>query len=276
MISNTALMGMGITSVITVIVPIVLLIVLLVKKKITGMSVMAGAVSFAILQIILRMPIVGSIPAPDAADLFGTLGYLLFLSFTAGLAETIGRFVSGRFILKENLCFKTALGFGLGTWTIEAVLMTGLNSISTFFAVLMINSGGGALIESMGEESYYAAVGILQSTDVFEFFAAGFERIMAGLIHVMLTCLVWYFIKQKKWVGLIIPLFVHMMFDFSVSVTASLLGVYMAEILVLVLGVSSLFVTLRMIPLINQPDDYQNQKKPDITRKKTDISDYLG
>ena len=261
---------------VSVVAPILLLIILSAKKIIPARAVLAGAACFMLFQVIIRLPIVSMFKAPDkVAQPGGFFLYIALLAVTAGLVETLGRFLFGKFFLKDMYCFKTAVGFGLGAGATESVLLAGLGTIANLASSVLVNKGGGNLIASMGEENYYAAVEALKSINPIEYYCIGFERIMAMLIHIMLTALVILALKRAKPVLLLIPFGIHTLFDFSVSYMAQMINSPAAAGAALVFGIVAVVVTVKLRPILDSGYTAQ-PKSSEAAVKKVDISDYLN
>lgn len=276
MISTASIIGMIFSIALSLVLPLVLMVVLSVKKILSARAVLAGAASYMLFQVVIRQPLVAAIVAPDKlSEPVKFLFYILLMAVTAGIAETAGRYVFGRFFLKDDYCFKTAVGLGLGAGGIESMLIVGLGSVANLASAIIVNKGGGSLVESMGEANYNAAVEALKSINPIEYYCVGFERVMAMLMHILLAALVILAIKRAKPLMLLIPLAAHTLFDFSLNYISQTVNSLAAEGAALVFGAVAVYFTLKL----RKPLDAGYEPKPSRTApppKKVDISDYLS
>ena len=111
----------------------------------------AGALTFFVSQVVLRLPWQVGIGVWKkdalAADPVLLFAWVLFSCFTAGLFEETGRYVAFRKLYRAEHSWRSGVMFGLGHGGLEAVLLVGLS-----LAVLRAATRGGA-------RWYWAAVG---------------------------------------------------------------------------------------------------------------------
>ena len=101
---------------------------LLSKAKILSGISFTGAAVFILFQLVTRIPLIQLVlPGMDwykETIQSNIWTYGLFLGFTAGLFEEVGRYLAFILILK-NLDWKNAVAFGIGHGGIEAILLVG-------------------------------------------------------------------------------------------------------------------------------------------------------
>ena len=95
-------------------------------------ALVAGALSFYIPQMVIRVPLLQLILPTTSwykALSTHTFFYALFLGLSAALFETVGRTFTIGVLLKKSQSYKTGLIHGLGHGGIEAIFLVGLNYI---------------------------------------------------------------------------------------------------------------------------------------------------
>ena len=232
MVSETAIMFMVITLVISLILPILMLIIYAVAnkgKKVTS-AWFLGAAGFFVMQVVIRLPILSVLGTMPAFLSFATEHYAIYavlLGFTAGLFEVMGRLAVAKIMSKE-LTFERSLAAGLGHGGIEAMILIGTTYINNLAYSAMINSGtfevavAQTAAAGVDVSSLYAAKEALLGTPAYMFGLAGFERVLTMICHVAMTLLVCYFVAKKQILkGVLITLALHTLLD---SVTALLNG----------------------------------------------------
>lgn len=246
MVSSTSLIFMVFTAVVTTLGSIIAAIVFYRKQKYYIGSVFTGAAVFFLFQIVLRIPILQLVlPRMEWYRHMvenSLWGYALFLGFTAGLFEEVGRYLAFTTILKKRLDWKNAVAFGIGHGGIESILLVGFTYISNLMVSVMINSG---MYDSMiaqypqQEDALMQVKNTLVETPSYMYLLGGAERIFAFLIHIGLSVLIMEGIRKKKgllYLGLAILL--HMVIDSPVVILSGLgADILFVEILVLIFAI---------------------------------------
>lgn len=153
------------------------------------------------------------------------LYYSLYGGIMAGLFEETGRLVLMKFFLKD--CFgndKNAIMYGAGHGCFEAVYILGFGMISNIIIALQINSGAIAVqfasLETLTESQAVTALSTMASmiTSPSYMFSLGiFERILAIVIHISISVLVWFAVKRNNMLLFIEALLLHAFVDGSMS-----------------------------------------------------------
>lgn len=250
MISTTSLVFMCLTALFTTLGPIIAAILFHKRQKYYLGSVFIGAAVFFLFQMVARIPLI-TLVLPNMQwykDMSANLwANALFLGFTAGLFEEVGRYLAFILVLKKYQDWKNAVAFGIGHGGIEAILLVGLTNISNLMTSIMINSGlYEAMIAQAPEQSREALVqvkNVLVQTQPSMFLIASAERLFTFFIHIALSILVMAGVQKKK--GLLylgFAILLHMLIDSPVVI---LLGygvdIWIVEAFVLVLAVVSFF-----------------------------------
>ena len=126
--------------------------------------------------------------------------YAVYGGLMAALFEETGRYIAMRFLVKP-MDFPNAFMYGAGHGGVEAMLLCGVASISNIASAVMINSGTmSAQLATLGAEKAAdtaAALSALWTTPSLTFFAGGVERIIAVVLHLSLSILVFQSIRKK-------------------------------------------------------------------------------
>lgn len=233
MVSELSLLFMSTTLVITLVLPVVLIIAyaMVNRGEKTVSAWFLGAAGFVVFQLFLRSPILSVLSSFEGFQKFAGehyIWYAIFLGFTAGLFEVMGR-VCVASILSERLTFERGVAAGLGHGSVEAILLVGITYISNLLYATMINNG---TYDSVIEETLaagadaaglYAAKSALTDTPAYVFGLAGFERILTMICHLALSLVVCYFVAKKQTMkGVIISLAFHTVLDTGSGILSGL------------------------------------------------------
>ncbi len=185
--------GVIISIICSVIVPLVLSIYICKKDKGYIKPILLGALTFFVSQILIRIPIIQLI-LPNMSwyikmSVAQPILYALFLSFTAGLFEEGGRYITMKLLLKNRQNTKNAIAFGVGHGGIEAIIFVGINAIALLFM--------------------YTPV-----VDPFIMIAGGVERLSAISLHIACSVMVMKSVENKKILWFLFALLTHTMFNF--------------------------------------------------------------
>lgn len=105
-----------------------------------------------------------------------------------------------RFLVKP-MDFPNAFMYGAGHGGVEAMLLCGVASISNIASAVMINSGTMsaqlATLDAEKAADTAAALSALWTTPSLTFFAGGVERIIAVVLHLSLSILVFQSIRKS-------------------------------------------------------------------------------
>lgn len=175
--------------------PLVLLLALFLRRKIRALPLGAGALSFFVSQIVLRIPILTAAAQTErmqALTLFYPGIYMLILCFSAGVFEESAR-LAGAICLKKHRSWKDILSFGLGHGLCEVVLLTGLTMGSDLVCALLLNSGKSL---GAGTEQLAAQLSAVTAGTVC---LAVLERFSAVVFHLSATALIFYGAERKRY-----------------------------------------------------------------------------
>lgn len=132
-----------------------------------------------------------------------TILTVIIIAASAGLFETIGRYVGLRYLLKGKLNRMNGIAYGIGHGGIEAILLVGISYAVNIVYSILINTGN---INGV----FYSQ---LISTSPGLFLASGIERVFAILFHIAAALLVTYGIMNHKNGYILLCFLFHSIFD---------------------------------------------------------------
>lgn len=274
MISTLSLISMSITLVISLILPILLYVFygFRKKKKEVWIAGALGALGFAILQVDIRIPLLNKISEiPSFLEWVSQhyIWYCLFLAFTAGLFEVIGRYAVAKILcfkkkITPELTYETGIAAGIGHGGIEAILLIGMTYVNNLIFAVMINTGVWEktlsevykIAEESGNMSLYQAYApiqqVLSGTPWYLYLAAGYERILTIIAHIAMTMIVFYFVSKKKDIrGILTCLLCHTMLDFVSTLISGLSTDYLGNVLSQGMAYTLVYIFLTVVAVLS-------------------------
>lgn len=261
MVSTPSILCMVITLLISLILPLVIILVLCIKRKIHIIPVLVGAGVFFLFQMILRIPAlqIGASLSPEFAEFISTpvLGGL-FLGLTAGIFEEFGRYIGYRTLLRRRNAWTDGLAFGLGHGGIEAILLVGLSYVNNLIYAFIINSGNwGTVSALLPAETALQMYNALVYTPSYQFLIGGVERIFAMTIQIALSLLVLYGIRKRRFVYVLLAVFLHLLVDSPVVFLMQKVGIWWTELYVFVCALAALVYIIYSRKAFAKLDDTQ-------------------
>ena len=160
--------------------------------------------------------------------------YAVYGGLMAALFEETGRYIAMRFLVKP-MDFSNAFMYGAGHGGVEAMLLCGVASINNISAV-MINSGTMsaqlATLDAEKAADTAAALSALWTTPSLTFFAGGVERIIAVVLHLSLSILVFQSIRKKAPMELVRAYLFHFVIDSLSVLLSAVASVWVVELVV--------------------------------------------
>ncbi len=148
-----------------------------------------------------------------------TAAYVIYGTVTAGVFEECGRHIVLKYIMKKNRTRENAVLYGIGHGGIE-ILSVLLPSMITYLAVAALFSGGDAENAlnalKITEKTAAAALPTVQAAAAFDYGMMAMnviERLLAMLVHIGLTVIVYYGIVKAKKLCLPAAIGLHMLAD---------------------------------------------------------------
>lgn len=222
---NSAIPALSITVILMIAMPVGFFIYWRLKnKQQTNIRyLIAGAVGFIISARVLELGVhyfCLIMDNPVSRFISGSvIAYMLYGAAMAGIFEECGRYIILKYIVKKDHTRENAVMYGIGHGGIE-VLGVILPSMISFLVIALMFSNGPTeetlTALNITEETAAAALPTVKAAASFSYGMMALsviERLLSMLVHIALTVIVFYGIKnmQKKYLPLAILL--HMFMD---------------------------------------------------------------
>lgn len=242
-ISSASLLGMVLSLLTSVGLPLLLLVLVYKKARAKMSSFFIGCGVFVVFALVLEQMMHAAVLAATGTLLTSsTILYGLYGGLAAALFEETGRLVAMKFLMKKTLNRQNALMYGVGHGGIEAIIIVGLAYINNLVTSVMINSGAiqisvSTLDESM-QHATFEQLSALWELPAWQFYMAGVERTLAITLHIALSILVYKAVKTGQKRFWLLAFVLHFAVDF-LTVTISGFGapVWLVEVFLLVVVV---------------------------------------
>ncbi len=257
MVPSLSIAGLVISTIVVFALPITLAIIYIRRYGASLVAIGVGILGFLVPQVLIRIPALQWLnQQPFYQQLAAQPWFLaIFLSLTAGLFEETGRWIGYRYLLKNRLQFKNALGYGVGHGGFEAIFLVGFGYINLIIFALMINNGTFDTVAA--PQLGLAAEEIrtqLMSTPSYLFLVGGLERVFAIAVQLGLSVLVFYSVKRQQsrlyWLAVLLHTLVNLP---AVLLLSAGVGVLWIELWVAGCAVVAVWYILRSKKQEQQP-----------------------
>ncbi|MBQ1378369.1 MAG: YhfC family intramembrane metalloprotease [Lachnospiraceae bacterium] len=148
-----------------------------------------------------------------------TAAFVLYGVIMAGVFEECGRYIVLKYIMKKNRTRENAVLYGIGHGGIE-ILAVLLPSMILYLVIAVLFSSGNteAVLRTLNitEETAKTALPSVQAAAAFDYGMMAMnviERLLAMLLHIGLTVVVYYGVVNKKKLYLPAAILLHMLMD---------------------------------------------------------------
>ncbi len=247
-----SILGMIFTFIVAVGLPITLAVLAKKKLKADLMAMVVGAGTFLFFALVLEKSLFNNL-------ILATIGaeklqaniwiFAIFAGGEAALFEEIGRFFSMKFLMKQNLNKQNSLMFGIGHGGIEAIIITGMGTISNLLMSVLINTG--TFEKTLeGLDAAKRAETIAQMSPLWTsapglFFLGGVERVAALAFHIAASYFVYRAVKYKKTSYLFIAIGFHFITDAGVVVMTNYFHDLITELFLVVSSCAAVFLAIK-------------------------------
>jgi len=179
------------------------------------------------------------------------VAFALYGCLAAGLFEEVGRYLGMRLLVRPTGNPGTAVSYGIGHGGIEAVLIGARAAAQLFLFATMLNAGRleTALAPSLSPDTLAHLRTMLEQLTPVTVASAAVERLVALLIQIALSLVVWRAVERRQLALLALAVALHALIDFPAGfVQAGLISASLVEGLLLVLGAALLAFFLRGLP----------------------------
>ena len=207
-VSSASMVGMVISLLLSVGLPIFLCIFIYKKTKAWVPAFFIGCgifVGFAMILEQICHAIVLTVTGSVIRDNIWL--YAIYGGLAAALFEECGRWIAMKFCLKKHLTRENALMYGAGHGGIEAFLILGMSSMTA--------------LEPAQQEVTYHQLSVLWITPAYQFYLAPVERISAIALQIALSILVYSAVKTGRKLHLAAAFGLHFAVDFLTVICAA-------------------------------------------------------
>lgn len=224
-IGRSSIPALIITVILMIAIPVVFFIYWRRKhKQQTNISyLIAGAIGFIVSARVLELGLhYVCILSDNPVSRFingNTFAFVLYGIIMAGVFEECGRHIILKYVMKKNRTRENAVLYGIGHGGIE-ILAVILPAMITYLAVAVMFSKG-PVEEALNalkitEDTAAAALPSVQAAAAFDYGIMAMnvlERLFAMLLHIGLTVIVFYSVKNAKNEFLPLAILLHMLMD---------------------------------------------------------------
>ena len=257
MVPTLSFVFMAIALIIAIGVPILLVIWVLKKFKPGFWAVLSGIIIFVAVQVVLRIPAIQIFGLSEFGKTFianNALLYIAILSLTAGIFEEFGRFFAFQVMLKRKHEFRHGIAYGIGHGGVEAVIIVGLSFVSNIVIGIFINTGALSLLPEMDAATNAMLTGALVNTPSIHFLLGGIERIFAICLHIALSFMVLYGVRNRKIGFTFLAILIHGSVNFVAVYIAQYVNIYLSEAFLLIIALASVLYVILMYKLFIKQD----------------------
>lgn len=235
-VPQASIIGMEMTIAISFILPIVLAVFTKKKWGAKVLSFFIGAGIFIGFALILEQLFHQLMLKVIGESLLNNIWvYAIYGGIAAGLFEEAGRYIAMRFCMKKTLNRANAFMYGVGHGGAESMIIVGLTSISNLMTASMINNGGiialiDALPEEMKEETY-GSITQLWTLPSYQFHLAGIERIIAVLLQISFSLIMFKAVKTGKKIYILGTFALHFLVDAAMVICSNYMDVAYVEVM---------------------------------------------
>ncbi|MGG4000587.1 YhfC family intramembrane metalloprotease [Anoxybacillus kestanbolensis] len=211
-----SLVGMSVQLFLSLIVPFALIIYGRKKGWLSWKAFGVGLLIFVLFSQVLEKMLHFLVIDPSGTSLKGTSSVWAFVAYgalAAGVFEEMGRYVGFRFMLKNNRTYGDGLSFGLGHGGIEAVLIGGVSAINMMILSHLVQTGQFEQIASSLPATQVEMLKTMLNQPDWMYVLGGIERIFAIAIHVALSLLVLYGVRNGQFRYVMYAILMHAFID---------------------------------------------------------------
>lgn len=242
-----SIVGMGFTLLISVALPVAILIAWHKKTGAKPINALWGALTFTVFAMGLEQILHGLVARPNYEYLQQHVWLLaLYGGTAAAVFEEFGRLFTMKVIMKKSLNKQNGIMYGIGHGGFEAILVAGLTMLGNIITSVAINSGQGETMFAALDEASIERLSALWTTQSYQFFMGGIERISAIFLHICLSYLVFRAVKYGKKSNFALALLLHFLVDAGTVLLKEAVSILALEVILLVAVAGVVFMTLKL------------------------------
>jgi uncharacterized membrane protein YhfC len=255
MVPSAVLTSLIVSAVLSVVWPLAIFLICRGRMTLAARNVLVGAgvflVSSQVLEKSVHLYLLKANPTTAAWLHAHGIAFALYGCLAAGLFEEVGRYLGMRFLVKPTGNPGTAVAYGIGHGGVEAVLIGAVAAAQAFVFATMLNAGrlDSALAAALTPDVLAHLRAGLEHLSIATVAAGALERLIALLIQIALSLLVWRAVERRHLGLLALAVALHAVIDFPAGlVQAGLMPTYLVEGLLLIVGAALLAFFVRGLP----------------------------
>lgn len=220
------------------IIPVLIALYLKIKKDVKINNFIVGALTFLISQVLIRLPLLNYLGRNTNIFTIGILSqvipYIIFTSFTAGIFEECGRYISYKFFLKDEKNLLSPISFGLGHGGFEA----------SYFLLPKVYK---SIMHPLIYGNAFGYIGI-------------FERSFAIIFHIAASIIIFYGVRTKRKIWLLIAILLHGIFNYIIVYLVQVAGKpILGEVAGAIMSVMYLILGIVLLRKYKEEDNYEKE-----------------
>ncbi len=190
---------------------------------------------------------------PLGQKIFGNVWlYALYGGAAAAIFEESGRIFAARTFLRRRSDTPSAYMYGAGHGGVEALFVGVVTQLSNLSLAATVNAGrAGELLAPLSSAQYDAAVEQLRTLcgESSLFFLAGYERVLAVIVHICLSLLLFRGIREHRGRLVALCYVLHFALDAILVLINKTFGIIPAEAFCTVFVLLVVLLTAKLAPL---------------------------
>ncbi|ADU94503.1 YhfC family intramembrane metalloprotease [Geobacillus sp. Y412MC52] len=218
-----------------------------------------GAVVFLVFSQVLEKALHIAVLEPGRPALKGTDSvwlFVLYAALAAGVFEELGRYVGFRWLLKQHRGYGDGLSFGLGHGGTEAVLLGVVGAVNVIVLASLIQSGSfdKTIAPSLPAGQAELIKEQVLHTPFAMYVLGGLERLFALTVHVALSLLVLFGVRERQFRYVLYAILIHAAMDVMPALYQAkvVTNVWAVEAVLLVWAIAAVSFIRRMKPAFEQ------------------------
>jgi uncharacterized membrane protein YhfC len=255
MVSFPVLASLAVSALLAALFPVAIFLICRTRMMLSMRNILTGAAVFflfaGVLERALHFYVLKANPVTAAWFPLHPVAYALYGCLAAGLFEETGRYFGMRYFVKSSGNPGTAVAYGIGHGGIEAILIGSLSAAGGLVLGVLINSG---LLESAvgrapDADKLMQLKANLQALTVTTVAMGTLERLIALLIQIGLSLIVWRAVETRRLSILALAIFLHALIDFPAGLAQTRqLSIAAVEGLLVIVGAGLLAFFLGKLP----------------------------
>lgn len=250
-VSVLSMVGMVVSFIIAVGLPIGLCVYLYRRKKASLSSFLTGCGVFVLFAMILEQLLHTIVLTTAGEQIMGNIFlYATYGGLAAALFEETGRFLAMKYFMKKRLDRENALMYGVGHGGAEAILLVGMTYINNLVTSVMINKGQLdtllAPLEEGQREVVLENISALWTAPGYQFFMSGIERAFAIAMQIAFSVLVYKAVKSGQKRFLFLAMGAHFCVDFVAVIATKYIPLWAVEGLVFAMTAIGVYLAYRV------------------------------